>query len=192
MDVFCTSLSVTFQTFWRNLAWLSSSRRSEIITFSTRYYPTKNLKSWVGGLDEQYISVPVLHSSHLPHLPLYICVFQRCCWSQIIPTTMPSSLRGKPKWPPLMMQKNWWQLMSGFLLFFHCTNKLIYIKRIHFSYVHYQLHLWLVHLKTHHLLTETFFKYHPIFCLVLSEAQTTCVLIPHLKCNYYTDIILKL
>lgn len=189
MDVFCTSLSVTFQTFWRNLAWLSSSRRSEIITFSTRYYPTKNLKSWVGGLDEQCISVPVLQSSHLPHVPLYICVFQRCCWSQIIPTTMPSSLRGKPKWPPLMMQKNWWQLMSGFLLFFHCTNKLIYIKRMHFSYAHYQPHLWLVHLKTHHLLTETFFMYHPI---VLSEAQTTSVPIPDLKCNSYTDIILEL
>lgn len=189
MDVFCTSLSVTFQTFWRNLAWLSSSRRSEIITFSTRYYPTKNLKSWVGGLDEQCISVPVLQSSHLPHVPLYICVFQRCCWSQIIPTTMPSSLRGKPKWPPLMMQKNWWQLMSGFLLFFHCTNKLIYIKRMHFSYAHYQPHLWLVHLKTHYLLTETFFMYHPI---VLSEAQTTSVPIPDLKCNSYTDIILEL
>lgn len=191
MDVFCTSLSVTFQIFWKNLVWHSSSRRSEIITFSTRYYPTKSLKSWVGGLDEQCISVAVLRSSHLPHLPLYICVFQRCCWSQIIPTTMPSSLRGKPKWPPLMMQKNWWQLMSGFLLFFHCTNKI----NLHKALFLCQLlaTLMISPFKNSSSANWNFFlKYHPIFCVALSEAQTPCVPISHLKCNSYTDVILEL
>lgn len=50
-------------------------------------------------------------------MSLPACVLQRCCWSPIIPTTMPSSLRGKPKLPPLMMQKNWWQPMLDCLLF---------------------------------------------------------------------------
>lgn len=81
-------------------------------------------KAWNPGwvdMSEQCSSVPPVPPVP-PHVPPSARVLQRCCSSPITPTTMPSSLRGKPRWPPSMMQKNWWPLMSGFLLLFLYTN----------------------------------------------------------------------
>lgn len=127
-----TLVFVTCQTFWRSLVWPSSSRLREIITFSTRFCPTRSLNSWVSMAVVPLLSVVFCqHTKQTLNktcrslsfacscvsicltLSLTVCVLQRCCWSQIIPMTTPSSLRGKPKWPPLMMQMNWWQQMSG-------------------------------------------------------------------------------
>lgn len=146
MDLTCDSIftlvRVTCQTFWKSLVWSSSSKLREITTFSTRFCPTRSLKSWVSTwLWVTCVSVVFSHhrkkkwkkqqkQNKTWSLALYcsgvhlsnlvspcLHVLQRCCWSQIIPMTTPSSLRGKPKWLPLMMQKNWWQQMSVSYLF---------------------------------------------------------------------------
>lgn len=124
------------------------------------------LGQWTGYLNKLQlcISVPaVLICLPLsPCIPLFARVHQRCCWSQIIPTTMPSSLRGKPRWPPLMMQKNWWPLMLAFLVLSHWANWMNYHQLRECTFLVPHKNLWQLPSLIFHLKTDLTYKPHTI------------------------------
>lgn len=59
------------QTFWRSLVWSSSLGLREITTSSTRFCPTKSLKSWVSARNGIKKEIKHRHC----HVPTFITFF---------------------------------------------------------------------------------------------------------------------